>query len=363
VGVGFGIASAGAVGQWLGGGSLLPWLIAPVGASAVLIFAVSASPLAQPWPVVGSAILASFVAITCGLLVGSTLLAAVLAVAITVGLMFPLRCVHPPAGAIALLLVLAETELAARGYSLMWHPVLTNVLPLVAAGMVFHRVSGGSYPHVAHGTSVSSGNTTALPALLARELDEALEEYGEFLDVNRDDLVELFRLVAVNALHRRLGETCCRDVMTKNPIAVEYGDYLDETWALFMQHRFKAIPVVDRARRVIGIVTREDILRRAGIDNHRRAVRRVRRFVRRSNGNYAQKPEVVGQVMSSPVVTLDESTPLLEAIGIFSGHGHSHFPVVDDERRLTGIIARSDALRALFDCISEAAGEEVASSS
>jgi len=43
-------------------------------------------------------------------------------------------------------------------------------------------------------------------------------------------------------------------------------------------------------------------------------------------------------------------------VAIFSGHGHSHFPVLDEECRLVGIIARSDALRGLFACISEAAG-------
>lgn len=347
----FGIAVAGFIGQWVQGGGVLPWLIAPVGASAVLMFAVPASPLAQPWPVAGSALVATVVAVSCGLWLGPTLVAAGLAVGLTILLMFPLRCVHPPAGAIALLIVLADGELKARGYSLLWYPVLVNVLALLAAGLVFHRLTGYRYPHVPHGKPEEKGKPNTLPSLLARDLDQALGEYGEFLDVSRDDLMALFRLVAVNALHRQLGEMTCGEVMTRNPVAVEYGDYLDETWALFIQHRFKAIPVVDRARRVIGIITREDILRRAGIDNRRRAVRRVRRFVSRGDDIHAQKPEVVGQVMSSPVVTLGADTPLLEAVGIFSGHGHSHFPVVDGERKLVGIIARSDVLRAMFSCI------------
>jgi len=36
-----------------GDGEALPWIVAPMGASAVLLFAVPASPMAQPWPIVG----------------------------------------------------------------------------------------------------------------------------------------------------------------------------------------------------------------------------------------------------------------------------------------------------------------------
>jgi len=346
-----GIVAAGLCGLWLGGDGVAHWLIAPMGASAVLLFAVPASPLAQPWPVVGSALLATAVAVACAVLPLPQPVVAGLAVGLTIVLMFPLRCVHPPAGAVALLLVLAEAPLGDRGFALLWYPVLPNVLALLLSALIYHRLTGYRYPHEPAPPPAEDGRA----GLLARDLDEALAQYGEFLDVDRDDLMALFRLVAANALHRQLDGLCCGDVMARNPVAVQYGDFLEETWGLFQQHRFKAIPVTDRARRVIGIVTREDILRRAGVDNPRRAARRVRRFVGRVRNDHANKPEVVGQVMSAPVVTLDAAMPLVEAVGIFAGHGHSHFPVVDEERRLVGIIARSDVLRALFGAINRLA--------
>ena len=345
-----GIVAAGVSGLWLGEG-MGHWLIAPMGASAVLLFAVPASPLAQPWPVVASALLATTVALGCASLSLPPVLAAGLAVALTILAMFPLRCVHPPAGALALLLVLPDGPLADRGIGLLWYPVLPNVVVVLLAAVAYHRLTGYRYPHEPAPVPVDDGRD----GLLARDLDSALAQYGEFLDVDRDDLMALFRLVAVIALHRQLDGLRCGDVMTANPVAVQFGDYLEEIWGLFRQHRFKAIPVTDRARRVIGIVTREDILRRAGLDDPSRAARHVRRFVGRVRDNHASKPEVVGQVMSAPVVTLDASMPLVEAVGIFAGHGHSHFPVVDDERRLVGIIARSDVLRALFGAINRLA--------
>ncbi|MCH1990933.1 HPP family protein, partial [Achromobacter xylosoxidans] len=49
-----GVLLAGWLSRWVGGHwGISPWLVAPIGASAVLVFGVPASPLAQPWPVVG----------------------------------------------------------------------------------------------------------------------------------------------------------------------------------------------------------------------------------------------------------------------------------------------------------------------
>jgi len=78
------------------------WLIAPMGASAVLLFAVPSSPLAQPWSIIGGNLVAALVGVTCGKLIGEPALAAALAIALAIGCMFALRCIHPPSGAVAL---------------------------------------------------------------------------------------------------------------------------------------------------------------------------------------------------------------------------------------------------------------------
>ena len=52
-------------------GSSNPWFIAPMGASAVLLFAVPASPLAQPWSIVGGNVMAALVGVACVHLFGS----------------------------------------------------------------------------------------------------------------------------------------------------------------------------------------------------------------------------------------------------------------------------------------------------
>ena len=82
-------------------GSGWPWLVAPMGASAVLVFGVPTSPMAQPWAVVGGNMLSALVGIACARWIGQPALAAALAVAGAMALMFALRCLHPPGGACA----------------------------------------------------------------------------------------------------------------------------------------------------------------------------------------------------------------------------------------------------------------------
>src|ERR1700749_4126996 len=73
-----------------------PWFIAPMGASAVLLFAVPASPLAQPWSIVGGNLVSALIGVTCAAYIDDIALAASLAAALAICAMFALRCLHPP---------------------------------------------------------------------------------------------------------------------------------------------------------------------------------------------------------------------------------------------------------------------------
>ncbi|UUZ55438.1 HPP family protein [Massilia sp. H-1] len=60
----------------LAGRGLAAWLIAPMGASAVLLFCLPASPLAQPWAVIGGNLVSALVGVACARLLPDPLLAA-----------------------------------------------------------------------------------------------------------------------------------------------------------------------------------------------------------------------------------------------------------------------------------------------
>lgn len=125
---------------------LTPWLIAPMGASAVLVFGLPASPLAQPWAVVAGHVISGLIGVACARWVHHPALAPACAVALAMGAMMTLRCLHPPGGATALYAVLSGPTLVTSGFDFVWGPVLINALMLTGSGWIYHRLTGQHYP-------------------------------------------------------------------------------------------------------------------------------------------------------------------------------------------------------------------------
>ena len=124
------------------------WLLAPVGASVVILFVQFHSPVAQPWPLLGSYLLATVAGLACSHWVAQPALAAALAVALSIWLMAWLNCVHPPGGALALLLVLngpyAPTEMVAVS-----ELIAINAGVLLLAALFINRMVLGRQQHAA----------------------------------------------------------------------------------------------------------------------------------------------------------------------------------------------------------------------
>jgi CBS domain-containing membrane protein len=125
----------------------LPLIIAPLGASAVLLFAVPASPLAQPWPLIGGNTLSAFIGVTVVYFVPDPMLARGLSVSLAILAMSFGRCLHPPGGAAALTAVVGGTTVTSMGFMFPLVPVALNSIVLVALGFLFHALFGKSYPH------------------------------------------------------------------------------------------------------------------------------------------------------------------------------------------------------------------------
>lgn len=176
----------------------LPFLIAPIGASAVLVFAVPTSPLAQPWPVFGGNVLSAAVGVTVAHIIPDPLLAVGLAVALAILAMSLLRCLHPPSGAVAVTAIIGSDAVIAAGYMYPVTLVAANSAALVLAGYLFHRISGHSYPHRV------SGSPAPLPAALLREdIELALAQTKETFDISPADLETLLMTAESFAAQRR----------------------------------------------------------------------------------------------------------------------------------------------------------------
>jgi CBS-domain-containing membrane protein len=120
-------------------------LAAPLGASSVLLFGYPASPLAQPRNIVLGNALGALVGVALAASLGRAPLVSALAVGLTILLSQRLRCLHPPAGGLAFLVV----ALGATPHYVLT-PVLSGSLLLVLLAAGFSRWVRGALPYPHH---------------------------------------------------------------------------------------------------------------------------------------------------------------------------------------------------------------------
>lgn len=313
-----------------------------MGASAVLVFAVPASPLAQPWAVVGGNTLSALVGITSVHWIGSPAVAAAAAVGGAIGLMFALRCLHPPGGASALLVALNGVN--DLHFALV--PVLVNSLLLVAVGMVYNNATRRAYPHMQRPGAALNARDDEADAVDA-DLDAVLARYNQVLDISRDDLKALLQDTQLRAYQRKLANLRCSDIMSRKLVTVSHQTPLQQAWALFREHRIKALPVVDAADGIVGIVTPADFMRAADADRDDGFDARLRRLRGWAGGTTSAGHDVVGRIMTRKVRVAGVDRHLAELIPLFGSTGHHHIPIVDANDRLVGMVTQSDVVAAL----------------
>jgi len=346
VGAGFGIAVTAVVGHAAGLTAPLTWIIAPMGASAVLVFCVPSSPMAQPWSVVGSHIVSAIAALLCVRWIVPVDAAVACAVALAIAFMLALRCLHPPGGATALLLAIGHVT---DPHAIL-APVLLNAAVLTACGIAYNNLTRRPYPHGWRPVPAAPAgpvNEPAIGAATERDLDAVLARYNEVLDVGRGELLGLFDAARLQARKRWLDETRCADIMTRDLVTVEFGTLLQDAWALLRERHIKALPVVDKWRRIVGILTLADFLAAAELDLHHGFDERLRAFVRATGASETDKPEVVGQIMTRRVRVTSEDRHLADLLPLFGSTGHHYIPVIGEGGRLVGMITQTDVVAAL----------------
>lgn len=177
-------------------------LVASMGASAVLLFAVPHGQLSQPWPVIAGHGLSALVGVGCEAWIGSPILASAMAVGLAIGIMHWLKCIHPPGGATALTAVLGGAAIRDLGFAYVLCPVLANAAVMVAVAVVFNAgFRWRRYP----AAWVNRPRMEDPERSNHEDLVEALRSLDLFVDLAEDDLLRLGRELS-KARRRRVGQ-------------------------------------------------------------------------------------------------------------------------------------------------------------
>ena len=184
-------------------------VVASMGASAVLLFAVPHGAMSQPWALIGGHTLSAFIGVACAMLVPNLFIAAALAVGLAIGAMHYLRCIHPPGGATALSAVIGGPAVHALGFQFLISPVLLNVAIILLTAMgVNYFFTWRRYPAALARNKQSEVETDkkhlAEGSLSHSDLEYAMRQIDSVLDISEQDLARVYQLAAQHSKLARM---------------------------------------------------------------------------------------------------------------------------------------------------------------
>ncbi|MDB6152950.1 MAG: hypothetical protein JWL90_1403 [Chthoniobacteraceae bacterium] len=174
-------------------------LIASMGASAVLVFAVPHGQLSQPWPVIAGHVFSALIGVTCAKFIPYPGVAMAASVSLSIGAMHQFKCIHPPGGATALSAVMGGPAVHALGFKFVLAPVLFNAVAIIAIAVAFNAFfSWRRYPALFNHPATTSKSTGTSGAPLPASHDdvvEALRSLDSFVDITEADLIRLSQIL------------------------------------------------------------------------------------------------------------------------------------------------------------------------
>jgi CBS domain-containing membrane protein len=320
-------------------------LIAPLGATAMLAFAVPSSPLAQPWPALVGNTVSALVGVTVVLTVDEPWLALGLSVTCAMIAMMLLRATHPPAAGIALGTVLTADAVREAGFFYAFSPVMLDTALLLLVALAYNRFTGRVYPFrqpVEH-VPRHLGDAGLRPMIEPADLTEILQRSGLDANIGAADLSRLFEAAHRHAAEHLFDGVQAAQIMSRELVTAHPRMPVSQIAALFGQHKVRTLPVIGIGGMFEGLVSEADLVRtlQKPIEKDESGV--LGRILR--TGREVVEP-VADDVMTRKVSTVSETTPLGVLINLLAKGGQQAVPVLD-AGRLVGLVSRSDLIAAL----------------
>ncbi len=221
----------------------------------------------------------------------------------------------------------------------------------IAGATEFRGVAGfGAHSRI-HTTAIEVLSMDLPVVIEAIDVPEKISAVVEVISpMVREGLITLEDVQIVKYTHRYLNplpaDKLVSEIMTRDVVAIPADKTVFQAWKQMLEKRVKAMPVTDSAGRVVGILTDEDLLERAGIRQRLSvAIRMDRAEIEQELRALESSSRKVADVMSHPAVTVLGSDTLGIATSKMTKAGLKRFPVVNGDGKLIGMLSRLDILR------------------
>jgi len=138
-----------------------------------------------------------------------------------------------------------------------------------------------------------------------------------------------------------------RDIMHREVSTVSPGTPLVHAMNLLLNKIYRALPVVDVNRKVVGILTEGDLLRHSNLPNASVQLFLTDAELQAQLHRLQEENHTVAEAMTAPAITVTDDTPITEAMETMLENDIKRLPVVDADGKLQGVFSRVDILRAL----------------
>ena len=235
-------------------------------------------------------------------------------------------------------------------------PLYTALLETLRAhGMAGATVTRGLAGFGAHST-IHTANLLDLSLdlpLIIQAIDTA-EKIEAILKIIApmvgEGLITLDDVEVVKYTHRYLNplpaDKHVSDVMTRKVITLTDTMAVAEAWGTMLKNLLKALPVLNAKGDVVGMLTDEDLLDRAGLEQHLSIAKRLDEHMLQAEFTALRKSQLkVADVMTSPAITVREDESLGIATARMVEHGIKRLPVLSAGGKLVGVLSRVDVLQ------------------
>jgi len=129
-----------------------------------------------------------------------------------------------------------------------------------------------------------------------------------------------------------------QDVMTREPTTVTPNTTIKRAAEILVERQISSLPVLDDRGRVCGVLSEADLIRDAFVPDARGHM---------LPGEYGERltPTLVEDVMTQHAITAHESSDIADVADLMTSSGVKSLPVIDDDRRLVGVVSRSDLVK------------------
>lgn len=325
------------------------YLVAPFGATSVLLFAVPNSPLAQPWSAIVGNTVAALVGVGVCLTINDPGLRIALAVGLAITAMILCRAVHPPAGAVAMTAAMNPEAIAHLGVWFALAPIALGTTALVVLATLYARLTGRHYPFrqfddpSKHDTQ--DRNPSERLGLSQGALTEILERYSQSFNLGVEDLVRLIGAAELQAAAQSAGPLTTQEIMSHNLVTVGPDATLDEIAALFQHHRFTALPVTGPDAQYLGVIFQIDLISQRA-NTHSARDQKTLVTLKRRVADIGRARVVAQDIMNTTGPRAGKDTPISALLPLMADGQTDALPVIDGTQ-LVGLVTGTDLIAAL----------------